>query len=340
MKGGDEAIESEVAKILGVAINRAFPEIEAIKEDKIKKKAIDDDARKKAIYTLITTKLRRVDPFIIPKDIIDIACHYLAVIFQAHGPNFSTVSACASGAHSIGVAYDMIKTGRMKACITGGTENPITPLGITGFTQLDALSKRNEDPVKACRPFDKDRDGFILGQGACVIPLMSLETALKYDAPILAEIVGVGMTGDAKSPTDPDPESIKAAVRMAIEDARLNPEDVDCINPHATSTSIGDKNEAMVIRDIFGSKPYVSATKSTTGHLIGAAGAIELAFSAMAIKTGIIPPTINLDNVDPDCNGLNHVRHSAIEADVNVAISNSFGFGGHNCVIALKKYTQ
>jgi 3-oxoacyl-[acyl-carrier-protein] synthase II len=282
----------------------------------------------------------RVSPLFVPMMIIDTASGFTSIKLGAKGPNFSTVSACASGAHAIACAYDLIRNGSADIVVTGGSEAPITPLSLAGFSNMKALSTRNEAPEKASRPFDRDRDGFIMAEGAGVLVLEEMDSARRRDASIYAEIVGVGMTGDAYHITAPAPEGEGAARGMAIAVKRsgVAPHEIDYINAHGTSTLLNDKCETAAIKTVFGEharKLQISSIKSMVGHLLGAAGAVELVATAMTVKTGIIPPTINYENPDPECD-LDYVPNEARESKVRAAVCNSLGFGGHNISTILK----
>ncbi len=282
-----------------------------------------------------------VSPFFIPVAVINMAAGNIAMKFGFKGPNFSDVTACATGTHSIGLAARCIAYGDADVMICGGTESTITPLALSGFANMKALSTRNDEPQKASRPFDKDRDGFIIGEGAGILVLEEYEHAKKRGAEILAEFVGFGMSDDAYHFTAPDPKGDGAtyAMQMALDDAGLNPEDVDYLNAHGTSTHFNDIIETKAIKRVFGDYAYkltISSTKSVTGHLLGAAGGVEAVFSVLALKNGIIPPTMNLDNPDEECD-LFYTPNQAIEKDIKVAMSNSFGFGGTNAVVIFKK---
>ncbi len=283
----------------------------------------------------------RVTPFFIPMSIINLASGHIAMRFGARGPNFSVVTACATGNNCIGDAFRLIRRGEADAMIAGGTEAAVTPLGVAGFAASRALSTRNDDPKRASRPFDRDRDGFVLGDGAGVVVLESLESAQRRGGPIYAEIIGYGQTADAYHITAPPPDGEGAVrcMRKALSDAGIAPEGVDYINAHATST-MADVIETAAMKTVFGgaiSKIQISATKSMTGHLLGAAGGIEAIFSVLALHEGILPPTINLDHPDPLCD-LDYVPHHARKKGVNVALSNAFGFGGVNATLVFKKY--
>lgn len=286
---------------------------------------------------------KRVTPFFIPMSIINLAPGQLAIRFGAKGPNSCAVTACATGNNCIGDAFRMIQRGDADAMIAGGTEAAITPLSVAGFSSSRALSTRNDDPKRASRPFDKDRDGFVLGEGSGILVLEELESARRRGARIYAEIVGYGMSADAYHITAPSEEGEGAArcMRLALKDAGIQPGEVGYINAHATST-MADAIETRAMKTVFGEaigRIPISATKSMTGHLLGAAGGIEAVFSILAIRDGILPPTINLDNPDPLCD-LDYVPHQARKADVNVALSNSFGFGGTNATIIFRKYQE
>ncbi|MCX8277612.1 MAG: beta-ketoacyl-ACP synthase II [Dehalococcoidia bacterium] len=287
---------------------------------------------------------KRVSPFLVPMMLGDMASGQVSMMIGAKGPNFSTVSACATGTDSIGEALEMIRRGRVDVVIAGGTEAAICEIGVAGFNSCMALSTRNDDPQAASRPFDTSRDGFVLGEGAGLVVLESLEHAEKRGANVLAELAGYGASSDAHHVTQPHPEGEGAAraMKWAIEDAKLVPENVDYINAHGTSTPLNDKFETIAMKRMYGDHAYnlkISSTKSMTGHLLGAAGGIEAAFSVLAIKEGIIPPTINIDDPDPDCD-LNYVPNTALKQEVNVAMSNSLGFGGHNASLVFKRFQQ
>lgn len=285
---------------------------------------------------------RRVNPFVIPMMITDLAAGHISLQFGARGTNYCTVSACASSNHAVGEAFESIKRGVADAMITGGAEAPITPLGVASFCAARALSTRNDEPERASRPFDQERDGFVMAEGAGILIIEELSAAQARGARIYAEIIGYGATADAYHITAPDPtgQGAMRAMEMAIAEAGLEKTKVDYINAHGTSTEVGDIAETKAIKNLFGDHAYnmmVSSTKSMTGHLLGAAGAIELAASALAISNGIIPPTINLDNPDPECD-LNYVPNKAAKKNIDVALSNSFGFGGHNASLLIKKF--
>jgi 3-oxoacyl-[acyl-carrier-protein] synthase II len=286
---------------------------------------------------------RRVSPFFVPMLIPDMATGQVSISLGARGFNSCTVTACATGTNSIGDAFKVIQRGDADVMVSGGAEAPITKMSFAGFCANTALST-NQDPLKASRPFDKNRDGFVMGEGAGIVVLEDLEHALARGAKIYAEIVGYGATGDAYHITAPAPEGEGGAraMKMALNDAGLNPDEIGYINAHGTSTDYNDKFETMAIKKVFGEHAYkvaVSSTKSMTGHLLGAAGGIEAIFTALAIKEGIVPPTINYETPDPDCD-LDYVPNEARKQEIQAAISNSLGFGGHNATIALKKYNE
>ena len=289
----------------------------------------------------LTKGPRRVSPFFVPMMIPDMATGQISIALGAKGVNSCTVTACATGTNSIGDAFKVIQRGDADAMITGGTEAPLTRMSFAGFSTNKALST-NPDPKTASRPFDKNRDGFVMGEGAGIVVLEELEHALARGAKIYGEIVGYGSTGDAYHITAPaqDGEGGARAMQEAIKDAGIKPEEIDYINAHGTSTYYNDKYETKAIKTVFGDHAYklaVSSTKSMTGHLLGAAGGIEAIFSVMAIKDGIIPPTINIETPDEECD-LDYVPDKAREQDVNIVLSNSLGFGGHNATLIFKKY--
>jgi 3-oxoacyl-[acyl-carrier-protein] synthase II len=292
--------------------------------------------------TLLDKGPDRVSPFFIPMLIINMASGLISMRFGARGPNSSVVTACATGNHAIGDATRIIQRGDADVMIAGGAEAIIIPLTIAGFCQMKAMSTRNDEPTKASRPFDAERDGFVAGEGGGLVVLESLEHARRRDARIYAEVVGYGMTGDAHHMTAPDPEGDGAARAMAaaLRDAALEPEAVNYINAHGTSTPYNDKFETIAIKRVFGEHAKrlpVSSTKSMTGHLLGAAGGIEAVATTLTIYHGILPPTINYEKPDPDCD-LDYVPNQARKQDVEVALSNAFGFGGTNAILALRKY--
>jgi len=289
---------------------------------------------------LLEKGVKRVSPFFIPMMISNMASGHISMITGAKGPNSNVVTACATGSHAIGDSMKIIQRGEADVMICGGAEATIRPTGMAGFCALRAMSTRNDEPEKASRPFDVDRDGFVMGEGSGVLVLESLEHAQKRGARIYAEVVGYGMSGDAYHMTDPDPDGAARCMGKAIKDAGLTPADIDYINAHGTSTPVGDKSETTAIKKALGEHAYktaVSSTKSMTGHLLGAAGGVEAVISTLALKHGRIPPTINLDQQDPECD-LDYVPNTPRDADLRVVMSNSFGFGGHNATVILKKF--
>jgi len=294
--------------------------------------------------TLLKEGPKKISPFFIPIIIGNMAPGLMSIRHNAKGPNLSIQTACAAGTHAIGVAFHMIRDGIIDIALTGGVEAVISAMAIAGFNAMRALSTRNDAPEKASRPFDKERDGFVLSEGAAVLILEEAERALNRGAPIYAEVIGFGLTSDAYHMTAPAPEGEGAArcMQMALDDAGIRPEDVDYINAHGTSTDLNDRFETMAIKKVFGSHAYklaVSSTKSMTGHLLGAAGGVEAAYTALTIKRGVIPPTINYEYPDPDCD-LDYVPNVARIAPVKVALSNSFGFGGTNATVVMKSWEE
>ncbi|PSB08332.1 beta-ketoacyl-[acyl-carrier-protein] synthase II [Pleurocapsa sp. CCALA 161] len=292
---------------------------------------------------LITKGPRKVSPFTIPMMIANMAAGLTAIHTGAKGPNSCTVTACAAGSHAIGDAFRLVQGGYAKAMICGGAEAAVTPLSFAGFCSAKALSTRNDSPANASRPFDRDRDGFVMGEGSGILLLEELEHALGRGAKIYAEIVGYGMTCDAYHMTSPVPggQGAAKAIELALIDAELTPDRVDYINAHGTSTQANDSNETKAIKKALGERAdqiAVSSTKSMTGHLLGGSGGIEAVATVMAIANNRVPPTINLKNPDPECD-LDYVANTSREQEVNVALSNSFGFGGHNVTLAFKKYS-
>lgn len=284
---------------------------------------------------------KKISPFFIPMLIINLAPGHISIKYGAKGPNISSVSACATATHSIGDAYHIIRRGDADAMIAGGTESTVTPLGIGGFAVMKALSDRNDDPQAASRPFEKNRNGFVLGEGAGIVILEEYESAKKRGAKIYGEVVGYGLTGDAYHLTAPAPggEGAARCMRMALKNAGVNPEQIGYINAHGTSTSMNDLYETMAIKSVFGEhakKIMVSSTKSMTGHALGAAGGMEAVFTLMAMGKGVVPPTINYDEPDPECD-LDYVPNTARDARIEYALSNNFGFGGTNATLLFKK---
>ena len=286
----------------------------------------------------------KISAFFIPMFISDIAAGLVSMRFNAKGPNYATISACATSAHAIGDAYRTIQYGDADVVITGGSEATVTPMAIGGFANMKALSERNESPETASRPFDATRDGFVMGEGGGIVILEELEHAISRGAQIYAEIVGYGATGDAYHLTAPAPEGEGAqrAMRRAMQDAKLSPSEIDYINDHGTSTPANDLNETKAIKAVFGeyaSKVNVSSTKSMTGHMLGAAGAVEFIIGALAVRDCIVPPTINYQTPDPELN-LDYTPNVAVTRPVRAVLSNSFGFGGHNVTLAIKRFEE
>ena len=294
--------------------------------------------------TFLKSGPRRVSPFFIPMLIPDIAPGHISIKYGFKGPNYSVTSACATSTHAIGDAFILIQRGAADVMVTGGSEAPIIPMAVAGFNASRAISTWNDRYAEASRPFDKDRNGFVMGEGGGALILEEYEHAKKRGAKIYAEIIGVGMTADAYHITAPAPEGEGAyrSMREALRDAEINPEDIDYINAHGTSTPLNDVNETKAIKKLFGEHAYkmsISSTKSMTGHLLGAAGAIESIASILALRDGIIPPTINLDEPDPECD-LNYTPKVAVEKEIKYALSNTFGFGGHNATVVFKKFDE
>ncbi len=286
---------------------------------------------------------RKISPFFIPASIVNLASGFVSIRWGAKGPNSATCTACSSSAHAVGDSYKIISRCDADVMICGGTEAAITPMGVGGFAAMRALSTRNAEPGKASRPFDRDRDGFVIGEGAGILVLEELSFALKRGAPVLAEVVGYGMSGDAFHITAPSADASGAVrvMRSTLADAKVLPEQVDYVNAHGTSTPYNDRLETLAIKQVFGehaSKLAVSSTKSMTGHLLGGAGGLEAGFTVLAIRDQIIPPTINYENPDPDCD-LDYVPNRAREAKIEYALSNSFGFGGTNAALLFKRFT-
>lgn len=283
---------------------------------------------------------KRVSPFFIPMMIANMASGHVSILYGAKGPNSTAVTACATGTHSIGDSYKLIQRGDADVMICGGAEATIRPTGMAGFCSMRAMSTRNDEPEKASRPFDSGRDGFVMGEGSGILILESLEHAQKRGAKIYAEVLGYGLSADAHHMTEPDPNGPERCMKMAMRDAGIEPQEVDYINAHGTSTPVGDRSETIAIKNALGDHAYkvaISSTKSMTGHLLGAAGGVEAVICGLTLQNGVIAPTINLDNPDPECD-LDYVPNEARQCDVQVAMSNSFGFGGHNATIILKKF--
>lgn len=300
-----------------------------------------DGIRKSAIN--LDRSPRKISPFFIPSCLINLASGHISIKNNFKGPNHSVVTACSSGAHAIGDSFRLIADGTANVMVAGGTEAACTRFGIAGFCAMRALStKYNDNPNFASRPWDKDRDGFVLSEGSGILVLEEYEHAVKRSAKIYAEILGYGLSGDASHPTAPAPDGNGAlrAMKMAVEKAKMNPDEIDYINAHGTSTPLGDEIEFSAVKSLFyenNSSLFMSSTKSSTGHLLGASGAIEAIFSVLSIKNGEIPPTLNLDNPSDGCSGINLVPHESIREKVDVSLSNSFGFGGTNVSLIFKK---
>jgi 3-oxoacyl-[acyl-carrier-protein] synthase II len=291
---------------------------------------------------LINQGPKRVSPFFIPGIISNLLPGQIAIEFGPKGPNLSIQTACAASCHAVGEAYRTIREGYADAMITGGSEAVITTLAVSGFCSMKALSTRNDEPEKASRPFEKDRDGFVIGEGAGILIIEEMNRALERGADIYAEVAGYGLSGDAYhvSAPDPDGNGAKGCMKLAIEDAGMKSEDVDYINAHGTSTQLNDLSETLAIKDLFGEHAYklaISSTKSMTGHLLGGTGGVESIYSVLTIKSGIIPPTINYDTPDPECD-LDYVPNQARKAEVRTAMTNSFGFGGTNGSLMFKAF--
>lgn len=289
---------------------------------------------------------RKVSPFFIPATIVNLAAGHVSIKYGAKGPNQATATACTTSAHTIGDAYRIIQRGDADAMIAGGAEAAITPLSVSGFANMKALSTRNEDPTRASRPWDKDRDGFVIGEGAGILILEELEFARARGAKILGEVVGYGMSSDAFHMTGmaPEGEGCARSMKNALRSAGLSPDQIDYVNAHATSTPLGDAMESKGIETVFGEhalshKLLVSSTKSMTGHLLGGAGGLEAGITLMALQKGIVPPTMNLENVDPECR-LNYVPNKPVERELHYALSNSFGFGGTNGSLVFKRWEE
>jgi 3-oxoacyl-[acyl-carrier-protein] synthase II len=294
----------------------------------------------KTVLTMAEKGPNRISPFFVPSIITNMAAGYVSIFFNAKGPSCCTTTACAASAHAIGYAGQIIERGDANIMIAGGTEAPVIPIGIAGFSSMRAISTRNDEPHRASRPFDRDRDGFIVSEGSGILILEELEFAKKRGARIYAELIGFGMSSDAHHITSPTLDGPIRCMKNALRDAELNPEDVGYINAHGTSTPQNDVNETKAVKEVLNSNAFnipISSTKSMTGHLLGAAGGIESAFTVLALFHGIIPPTINLDNPDPECD-LDYVPYNARELKIKTALSNSFGFGGTNVCLAFKRF--
>ncbi len=296
------------------------------------------------VQVLLERGPSKISPFLVPMMVGDMASGEVSIALGAKGPNFCATSSCSSSSDAIGEACEIIRRGDALAMFAGGSEAAITPIGLAGFSAARALSTRNDEPQEASRPFDAQRDGFVLGEGAAILVLERLDLAIERGALILAEVIGYGASGDAYHITQPAEggEGGVRAMRMALRKAGLEPGEIDYINAHGTSTPLNDKNETMAIKSVFGSYAYcipTSSTKSMTGHLLGAAGAVEAVICILAIREGVIPPTINLTHPDPECD-LDYVPNSARQAKVKTAMSNSFGFGGHNSVLVFREWPE
>jgi beta-ketoacyl-acyl-carrier-protein synthase II len=325
--GGEEVFRSLPDDRTGVVVGTGIGGLETMEEQHTR---------------LVERGPGRVSPFFIPMFIGDMAAGQLSMRYGVRGPNYATVSACASSAHAVGLAYRSIRTGEADVMITGGTEATVTPLCMAGFSSMKALSTRNDDPASASRPFDADRDGFVLGEGAGVLILESLEHARERGADVVAEVAGFGQSADAHHMTAPPPEGEGAqlAMRKALDDAGLDATDVGYVNAHGTSTPANDATETTAVKSVFGEHAHellMGSTKSMTGHTLGAAGGVEAAITALVCRHGVVPPTINYETPDPDCD-LDYVTEGSVEREVRAAITNSFGFGGHNATLALTRW--
>ncbi|MBI1353792.1 MAG: beta-ketoacyl-ACP synthase II [Acidobacteria bacterium] len=329
MKASGFQVTPENAERLGVYIGSGIGGFDVIEREHSK---------------LIEGGPRKVSPFFIPATIVNLASGHVSIRWGAKGPNSATATACTTGAHAVGDSFRIIARGDADAMLCGGAEAAITPMSIAGFGNMKALSRRNDEPEKACRPWDVDRDGFIVGEGAGILMLEELEHAKRRGAPIVAEIVGYGMSGDAFHITSPceDGDGAFRVMRNALADAGVEPKDVGYINAHGTSTPLGDRIESLAIRRLFGEhadKVAVSSTKSMTGHLLGGAGGLEAGITALALRDQIAPPTINLDSPDEGCD-LDYVPHHSRQLDTEYALTNSFGFGGTNGALLFKRYRE
>ncbi|MDH3216128.1 MAG: beta-ketoacyl-ACP synthase II [Candidatus Krumholzibacteria bacterium] len=294
--------------------------------------------------TLLNRGPNKVSPFFIPMMISDMSAGHLSIVHGFKGPNYGVVSACASAGNAIADSYLLIRAGFADAVLTGGTEGCVTPLSLAGFCALKALSRRNDEPAKASRPFDRDRDGFVMGEGAGALFLEELEHAKRRGAEIFGEVIGIGLTGDAHHMTSPAPngEGAVRAMNMAIKDAGIDPSQVDYVNAHGTSTQLNDASETAAIKEVFRESAHdlkISSTKSMIGHLLGAAAGVELIFCLLAMRDNKVPPTINQENRDPECD-LDYVSNNCEDHEVNIALSNAFGFGGHNSSIIVQRYQE
>ena len=329
LKDSGLQVTPEIAEEVGVYIGSGIGGFEVIEREH---------------QTLLEHGPRRISPFFIPATIINLASGYVSIKSGAKGPNSATATACTTSAHSIGDSFRMIQRGEAIAMICGGTEAAVTPMGIGGFAAMRALSTRNDEPLRASRPWDKDRDGFVVGEGAGILVIEELEFAKARGAKILAEVVGYGMSADAFHVTAPpaDGDGAFRVMRNALRDAKLVPEQIDYINAHGTSTDVGDRAETMAIKRAFGEHAYkvaVSSTKSMTGHLLGGAGGLEAGITVMAIRDQVAPPTVNYECPDPDCD-LDYIPNKARPMKIDHALSNSFGFGGTNGCLIFKRYDE
>ncbi|SHD75510.1 beta-ketoacyl-ACP synthase II [Schnuerera ultunensis] len=329
LEDGDIKLEKLDRERIGVVIGSGIGGMETLEKEHSK---------------LLERGPKRVSPLFIPMMISNMAPGQISMVYGIKGPSFAITTACASSTHAIGESFRMIQRGIADLIITGGSEGAITPISLAGFNSMKALSTRNEEPTKASRPFDKERDGFVIGEGAGILILEELNHALDRGATIYGEIIGYGATSDAYHITAPDPEAggAKRAMELALKDGKIHFSNIDYINAHGTSTYYNDKLETLAIKKAFKEHAYnlaISSTKSMTGHLLGAAGGIEAIATILAIKEGIIPPTINYENPDESCD-LNYTPNTLIKRDIKYAISNSLGFGGHNASILLKKYME
>lgn len=326
LKDSNLNLEREDRDRIGVLLGTGIGNVEALTENHLK---------------LLKEGARRVSPFFVPQFMPNAVSGEISIQWGLRGPNYGIVSACASSNHALGTAADFIKEGYADVMLAGGAEAVLLPLTFAGFDQMGALSRRNDEPHKASRPFDKERDGFVIGEGAGVLILEDLKHALKRDAHVYAELVGFGMSADANHITAPDADGAGArkSMQMALQRAGIKPDEVDYINAHGTATPLGDVSETKAIKSLFGERAYkipVSSTKSQIGHLLGAAAAVEAIATLLALEEGMLPPTINYEHPDPECD-LDWVPNEARRAEVKIALSNSFGFGGHNSTIVLRK---
>ncbi len=329
MKQADLKVTSETAERIGVFLGSGIGGFDVIEREHTE---------------LLKGGPRKISPFFIPASIVNLAAGHVSIRHGAKGPNAAPCTACSSSAHAVGDAFKTIARCDAEVMICGGSEAAITPLGVGGFASMRALSTRNDEPTKACRPFDKDRDGFIIGEGAGVLVLEELEFARRRGARILAEVIGYGMSGDAFHITQPseDGDGAYRAMHNALADAKIEPQQVDYINAHGTSTPFNDRLETLAIKRLFGDHAYkmaVSSTKSMTGHLLGGAGGLEAGFSVLALRDQIIPPTVNYETPDPGCD-LDYVPNQARSRPLETVLSNSFGFGGTNAALLFKRYAE